>query len=56
MEECTFAPMTYSRPDQKRTWDQILDDQKRHEENVLIKRNMIKDQEKSAETDQVHHP
>ena len=26
MEECTFAPQTYSRPDQKRTWDEILDD------------------------------
>lgn len=26
MEECTFAPQTYSRQGQKRTWDEILDD------------------------------
>ena len=51
MEECTFKPQTYSKPGEKRTWDQILESQKKHEENVMMKRNMIKDQEKRDETD-----
>lgn len=37
MEECTFQPQVYSRPDQRRNWDQYLDDQKRYEENVVMK-------------------
>lgn len=56
MEECTFQPQVYSRPDQRRNWDQYLEDQKKYEENVAMKRNMIKDQEKNTETDQIYHP
>ena len=56
MEQCTFAPQTYSRPGQKRTWDQIIDDQKRHEENKIMKQNMIAEEEQRAIGSQVHHP
>ena len=48
MEECTFAPQTYSRLGQKRTWDQIIEDQKRHEENKMMKQNMIAEEEQRA--------
>jgi len=56
MEECTFKPMTYSRPGQRRNLEKFLDDQRRHEEVKQMKKNMILEEENRDEGREVHHP
>lgn len=56
MEECTFKPMTYSRPGQKRNLQEFLEDQRRHEEEKQLKKNMILEEESKQEGREVHHP
>lgn len=56
MEECRFKPDTYSRPNQHRTLEQFLDDQQKYEEDKVMKKNMILDEESRAEGREIHHP
>ena len=56
MEECTFAPVTYSRPGQRRNLEKFLDDQRRHGEVKQMKKNMVLEEENREEGREVHHP
>ncbi len=56
MEECTFAPVTISRPGERRNFDQFLEDQRRAEEQKQIKKNEILEEESRQEGREVHHP
>jgi len=56
MEECTFQPMTYSRPGQRRNQEQFLEDQRRYEEEKQMKKNAILEEESRQEGREIHHP
>ena len=48
--------MTYSRPGQKRNLKQFLEDQRKHEEDKQLKKNIILEEESKQEGREVHHP
>lgn len=57
MESCTFKPQLVTKHiPQRRNFNQFLEDQKRHEENKALKRNMLLEQESKVESGQVYHP
>ena len=57
VEECTFAPQLFAKPyGQRRNFDQFLEDQRKHEENKALKRNIILEHESQIEMGAVYHP
>ena len=57
MENCTFKPQLVAKPlKQRRNLEQFLEDQKRHEEDKALKRNMLLEQESQVEAGAIHHP
>ena len=57
MEGCTFAPQLVSKPIiQRRNFDEFLEDQRKHEENKALKRNIILEHESQIEMGAIYHP
>ena len=58
LEECTFKPNLISKNvgGRRRKLDEFLADQRKHEEEKAIKRNIILEQESQVEAGVVHHP
>ena len=57
MDGCTFKPQLVAKPlKEKRNFQQFLDDQKQHEENKALKRNIRLEHESQMEAGVIHHP
>ncbi len=58
LEECTFKPklVTKNTAGRRRNLDQFLSDQRKHEEDKALKRNIILEQESQVEAGVIHHP
>jgi hypothetical protein len=57
LEECTFKPKLVTKPaGRRRKLDEFLHDQRKHEEDKAIKRNILLEQESQVEAGAIHHP
>jgi hypothetical protein len=57
LENCTFKPQLITKnAGQRRNLEQFLHDQRKHEEEKALKRNILLEQESQVEAGQVHHP
>jgi hypothetical protein len=57
LEECTFKPRMMTKPAaRRRNLDEFLEDQRKHEEDKAIKRNILLEQESQVEAGVIYHP
>lgn len=57
LEECTFKPKMVTKPvARRRNLDEFLEDQRKHEEDKALKRNILLEQESQVEAGIIHHP
>jgi hypothetical protein len=57
MDGCTFKPQLVAKPlKERRNFDQFIADQKSHEENKALKRNIMLEHDSQMEAGVIHHP